>query len=163
MAKVEGRESDALRGIASVSIAGELESRLRDLERNIAVAKQFIKLADDSYSEVRREWNILQQDISERTLGERKPESDLIGFPASPEKKTAERARRKESPKKEKTTAHSDEALGKDSQILTKIDSGSNRTKVSVPLRKDTEEVLHNVDASNPKRTLRRLHPRPKG
>ncbi len=163
MAKVEGRESDALRGIASVSIAGELESRLRDLERNIAVAKQFIKLADDSYSEVRREWNILQQDLSERTLGERKPESDLIGFPASLEK-TTERVRRKESgPKKEKTPAHSDDAGGKDSQILTKIDGGLNRTKVSVPLRKETEEVPHNMDASNPKKGFRRLHPRPKG
>ncbi len=147
-----------------MSIAGELESRLRDLERNIAVAKQFIKLADDSYSEVRREWNILQQDISERTLGERKPDSDLTRFPSSPEMKTTERARRKESAlKKEKTIAQSDEASGKDSQILTKIDAGLNRTKVSEPLRKDKEEIPHSVDASNPKKGFRRLHPRPKG
>ncbi len=157
--KVEGREAESLRDIASVSLAGELESRLRDLERNIAVAKQFIKLADESYSEVRREWNILQQDLGERT-----PETNLTKYATYLERKTAERSRRKGSAAaKEKSGADSDETSGKDSQSLTKIDSGLNRTKVTVPVKKEAEDVPHSEDASSPKRAFRRLRPRPKG
>jgi len=34
---------------------------LRDLEKNIAVAREFIKLADESYSELRHKWNLLHE------------------------------------------------------------------------------------------------------
>src|SRR5713101_3795220 len=62
MSRVQGREANLFSDLASTTIAGQLESRLKELERNIAVARQFIKLADECYSEVRHEWELLQQD-----------------------------------------------------------------------------------------------------
>jgi len=62
MSKVQGRDANLFSDLASTTIAGQLESRLKELERNIAVARQFIKLADECYSQVRHEWELLQQD-----------------------------------------------------------------------------------------------------
>src|SRR5713101_2384470 len=62
MSKLQGREANLFSDLASTTIAGQLESRLKELERNIAVARQFIKLADECYSQVRHEWELLQQD-----------------------------------------------------------------------------------------------------
>ncbi len=62
MSRVQGRDANLFNDLASTTIAGQLESRLKELERNIAVARQFIKLADECYSQVRHEWELLQQD-----------------------------------------------------------------------------------------------------
>ncbi len=62
MSKVQGRDTSLFSDLASTTIAGQLESRLKELERNIAVAQQFIKLADECYGQVRHEWELLQQD-----------------------------------------------------------------------------------------------------
>ncbi len=63
-----------------------MESRLKELERNIAVARQFIKLADETYSQVRHEWDLLQQDV--RT---RQPETFSSPFSEGNEEKKHER------------------------------------------------------------------------
>ena len=62
MSKVHSRDNSLFNDIASTTIAGQLQSRLRELERNIAVAHEFIKLADESYNQVKHEWELLQND-----------------------------------------------------------------------------------------------------
>src|SRR5436309_5445866 len=62
MSKVHSKYNSLFNDIASTTIAGQLESRLRELERNIAVAHEFIKLADESYNQVKHEWELLHND-----------------------------------------------------------------------------------------------------
>ncbi len=62
MSKVHNKENSLFNDIATTTIAGQLESRLRELERNIAVAHEFIKLADESYNQVKHEWELLHND-----------------------------------------------------------------------------------------------------
>src|SRR6266571_1239987 len=63
MSKVQGKETSLLNNLSGTEIANELDSRLRDLEKNIAVAREFIKLADESYSELRHKWNLLTEEV----------------------------------------------------------------------------------------------------
>src|SRR5213080_571099 len=62
MSKLQVSDS-SLVDIANATLANQLESRLKELERNIAVARQFIGMADECYSKVKHEWELLQQDI----------------------------------------------------------------------------------------------------
>jgi len=62
MSKIHRKENTLLNDIATTTIAGQLESRLKELERNIAVAHEFIKLADESYNQVKHEWELLHND-----------------------------------------------------------------------------------------------------
>src|SRR5438093_11578526 len=62
MSKLQVSEN-SLTYTADTTLANELESRLKELERNIAVARQFIGMADECYSKVKHEWELLQQDI----------------------------------------------------------------------------------------------------
>lgn len=62
MSKTQERETSLFNDIANTTIAGQLESRLKELERNIAVAREFIKMADETYTQVKHEWELLQQD-----------------------------------------------------------------------------------------------------
>src|SRR5260370_38082513 len=64
MSKTHSKENSLFSDLASTTIAGQLESRLRELERNIAVAHEFIKLADESYNQVKHEWELLHDDTS---------------------------------------------------------------------------------------------------
>src|SRR5260370_42537569 len=66
MSKVQGKDAALLNNLSGSEIANELDSRLRDLEKNIAVAREFIKLADESYSELRHKWNLLHEEVSNR-------------------------------------------------------------------------------------------------
>src|SRR2546425_7145679 len=63
MSKVQEKEATLLSNLSGSEIANELDSRLRDLEKNIAVAREFIKLADESYSELRHKWNLLHEEV----------------------------------------------------------------------------------------------------
>src|SRR6266568_4258570 len=67
MSKVQEKESTLLNNLSGTEIANELDSRLRDLEKNIAVAREFIKLADESYSELRHKWNLLHEEVRNKT------------------------------------------------------------------------------------------------
>ena len=62
MSKLQASEN-SLVDIANTTLANQLESRLKELERNIAVARQFIGMADECYGKVKHEWELLQQDI----------------------------------------------------------------------------------------------------
>src|SRR5712691_10398664 len=63
MSKVQEKDATLLNNLSGTEIANELDSRLRDLEKNIAVAREFIKLADESYSELRHKWNLLHEEV----------------------------------------------------------------------------------------------------
>jgi hypothetical protein len=63
MSKVQEKDATLLNNLSGTQIADELDSRLRDLEKNIAVAREFIKLADESYSELRHKWNLLHEEV----------------------------------------------------------------------------------------------------
>jgi hypothetical protein len=56
---------------------------LKELERNIAVARQFIGMADECYSKVKHEWELLQQDI-----GVKNATTSQTRLPSSLEEKT---------------------------------------------------------------------------
>ena len=62
MSKLQVNDNSLI-DIANTILANQLESRLKELERNIAVARQFIGMADECYSKVKHEWELLQQDI----------------------------------------------------------------------------------------------------
>jgi len=72
MSKVQEKESTLLNNLSGTEIANELDSRLRDLEKNIAVAREFIKLADESYSELRHKWNLLHEEVRNKSETSRK-------------------------------------------------------------------------------------------
>src|SRR6266705_4685967 len=67
MSKIQEKEATLLNNLSGSEIANELDSRLRDLEKNIAVAREFIKLADESYSELRHKWNLLHEEIHNKS------------------------------------------------------------------------------------------------
>jgi len=58
MSKVQEKESTLLNTLSSKEVANELDSHLRDLEKNIAVAREFIKLAEGGYSGLGTKWNL---------------------------------------------------------------------------------------------------------
>ncbi len=69
---------------------------MKELERNIAVAHQFIKLADECYSQVRHEWELLQHDqptkktsefSQQTTFAEHSDEDTFEEIPSFREKK----------------------------------------------------------------------------
>src|SRR5437899_12299371 len=67
MSKVQEKESTLLNNLSGTEIANELDSRLRDLEKNIAVPRECIKPADESYSELRHKWNLLHEEIGNKS------------------------------------------------------------------------------------------------
>ena len=67
MSKVQEKDATLLSNLSGSEIANELDSRLRDLEKNIAVAREFIKLADESYSELRHKWNLLHEEVRNKS------------------------------------------------------------------------------------------------
>ena len=78
MSKVQGKNADLLNNLTETGIATELDSHLRDLEKNIAVAREFIKLADESYTELRHKWNLIQEEArSKSETGTSEKESRL--------------------------------------------------------------------------------------
>src|SRR5947209_10854951 len=99
---------NSLTDIANTTLANQLESRLKELERNIAVARQFIGMADECYSKVKHEWELLQQDIGVKnattsqnrhlsSLEDRIDESEIMGT-VRREKKGKSEFQRKDSP-----------------------------------------------------------------
>ncbi len=90
MSKVQEKEATLLNNLSGSEIAGELDSRLRDLEKNIAVAREFIKLADESYSELRHKWNLLHEEVRN------KPQTRVTERAIVPEEKAEARPRNKQ-------------------------------------------------------------------
>ena len=87
--------------------ASEVDSRLRELEKNIAVAREFIKLADESYTELRHKWNLLQQEANNKTNNEAKVHSthSQIQSSAKPPRKAHPQIREKDATTAKETGA----------------------------------------------------------
>ncbi len=105
MSKLQASEN-SLVDIANTTLANQLESRLKELERNIAVARQFIGMADECYSKVKHEWELLQQDIGVKnattgqtrhlsSLEDRIDESEIMGTVRREKKSRSESQRKK--------------------------------------------------------------------
>jgi hypothetical protein len=97
MSKVLEKESTLLNNLSGTEIANELDSRLRDLEKNIAVAREFIKLADESYSELRHKWNLLHEEVRN------KPETNSTGRAIVADEKRETRPQNKKQSKPRET------------------------------------------------------------
>src|SRR5438309_9823482 len=97
MSKVQEKEATLLSNLSGSEIANELDSRLRDLEKNIAVAREFIKLADESYSELRHNWNLLHEEVRNQ------PETNKTGRAIAANKKRETRPRNKKQSKTRET------------------------------------------------------------
>src|SRR5438132_5430541 len=67
MRTIQEKESTLINNLSGTEIGNQLDSRLRDLEKNIAVAREFIKLADESYSELRHKWNLLHEEVGNKS------------------------------------------------------------------------------------------------
>lgn len=136
----------------SSRIADELDTRLHELEKDIAVASQFIKLADRNYSEIKRKWSLLKVDIQGRTQAQKDSEQ-----PLSPARKPRPKRAISFKPKNPTLFQH-DIAEETAIHLLTKIDSGLHRQKVAAPR---TRHHFGTNDLSESQ--LRVLKPRPKG
>ena len=97
MSKVQEKEATLLSNLSGSEIANELDSRLRDLEKNIAVAREFIKLADESYSELRHNWNLLHEEVRNQ------PETNKTGRAIVADEKRETRPRNKKQSKTRET------------------------------------------------------------
>ena len=86
-----------LSNLSGSEIANELDSRLRDLEKNIAFAREFIKLADESYSELRHNWNLLHEEVRNQ------PETNTTGRAIVADEKRETRPRNKKQSKTRET------------------------------------------------------------
>ncbi len=140
MSKLQGRETNALSDIANTTLAEQVESRLKELERNIAVARQFIKLADECSSQVRHEWDLLQQDI--RTTPSESSTSHTF---AEHPKKHETNPRPEGFPTKEETKRQSGEGEFNEtediSDSITGTDANPKPTKRHGSKRKETESA----------------------
>ncbi len=157
MSKLQGREASIFNDIANTTLAGQMESRLKELERNIAVARQFIKLADETYSQVRHEWDLLQQDV-----GTRQFETHPSPFSTSPEEKH-EFTDEKSVHSKERAKSHSSENADSDS-APTSIRPSSHPTssKKHGTNKNETKPEDEATISSLTSKTLQKSRSRPK-
>jgi len=135
MSKVQEKENTLLNNLSGTEIANELDSRLRDLEKNIAVAREFIKLADESYSELRHKWNLLHEEVLN------KPQEKTTERATVTEEKTETKPRNKEHSKtKVKKAAEPEEPKSPAStDISAKPESQAKRIKTVNRPKKETQ------------------------
>src|SRR5713101_6653603 len=135
MSKVQEKDSTLLSNLSDTGIANELDSRLRDLEKNIAVAREFIKLADESYSELRHKWNLLQEEVRN------KPQTRAEDGATVRDQKTESKPRNKEHSKtKVKKEAELDELKSPAStDISAKLEGQAKRIKTVNKPKKETQ------------------------
>ncbi len=146
MSKTQERDTNLFSDLANTTIAGELESRLRELERNIAVARQFIKLADETYTQVRREWEILQEGVRSR-----KTETNTASHTRNTDKHDLDTLEETETPRTTKTRTSRD-ANSKASTTLWKTHTSQHATKTSSANKENDEDSNQDsFSASTPK------------
>src|SRR6266849_4739165 len=133
MSKLQASEN-SLVDIANTTLANQLESRLKELERNIAVARQFIGMADECYSKVKHEWELLQQDIGVKnattsqtrlpsSLEERTDKPEIRGTVRREKKNGSEFQRKKTEDSPDISLQREDHAEGKPSRKQSETSS----------------------------------------
>jgi cell wall-associated NlpC family hydrolase len=143
MSKVQGKDANLLSNLSGSEIANELDTRLRDLEKNIAVAREFIKLADESYSELRHKWNLLHEEVRSKSQSGTK---ELAGA----ENKTDAQPRTKAHAKTKVKEANTvDEQFGPSSaDISSKPETHVKRAKNANRSKKEPETSSENTNAA---------------
>jgi|SRR5436853_650284 len=151
MSKVQEKESTLLNNLSGTEIANELDSRLRDLEKNIAVAREFIKLADESYSELRHKWNLLHEEVRD------KPQTHITEQAPVPREKAEPRPRNREYSKtRYKTVTELDEAKTPDSGVTSvKPEGQAHRGKTVNQHRKETEISIKDISSPSSEKPIR--------
>ncbi len=147
MSKVQGKDTTLFNNLSSTEIANELDSRLRDLEKNIAVAREFIKLADDSYSELRHKWNLLTEEVRN------KPQTHETEHAAAQHVKAAIRPLKKEHSKaRQKTVTEPDAPATPSSADVSTESEGITQHKSSRQRKKDTEAPHEDTNSFSPEK-----------
>jgi hypothetical protein len=143
MSKVQEKESTLLNNLSGTEIANELDSRLRDLEKNIAVAREFIKLADESYSELRHKWNLLQEEVHNKS---RTHTAEKAIVPEEKAKaRTGNKQRSKTRAKKETTL--DDGKNPNSADMSTRSETNAKRPKTVNQLKKEPEISSEDVSS----------------
>ncbi len=153
MSKLQASEN-SLVDIANTALANQLESRLKELERNIAVARQFIGMADECYSKVKHEWELLQQDI-----GVKNATTSQTRLPSSLEERTGEQEIRGTVRREKKNRSESQRKKTEDSPdvLLGPVDQAepSNEGKPSRKQSDSSQNFKHGKKAkASQKKTL---------
>jgi predicted nuclease with TOPRIM domain len=143
MSKVQGKDATLLNNLSGSEIANELDSRLRDLEKNIAVAREFIKLADESYSELRHKWNLLHEEVSNKS------QTHATGEAIATDEKTARPRNKKQSKTRDTRLTVLDESKSPSSaRISPKPETDVKRVKNANRAKKEPE--ISSDDADSP-------------
>ena len=154
MSKLQGKDANLLNSLSGSEIANELDSRLRDLEKNIAVAREFIKLADESYSELRHKWNLLNEEVRNKSLTQ-PTERAVIGeekMEARPIAKARSKTKAKEAPKlDEPKSPNSTDISGKPETHLKRTKTAS-RSKIESEISSENSDSLASEKLSQPYR-----------
>jgi hypothetical protein len=135
MSKVQGKDANLLSNLSGSEIANELDTRLRDLEKNIAVAREFIILADESYSELRHKWNLLHEEVSNKRPTQPSERSTLT-------EDTTEGQHRNKGHRKTKSkefTELNEPKSTSSPSISTKPEDHAKRVKTKGQTKKDTD------------------------
>ena len=135
MSKVQGRDASLLTDLANTTIAGQLESRLRELERNIAVARQFIKLADESYSELRHKWNLWHEEVRNKPQAHATEQSTLT----LEKTETRTRARERSKTRAKDVTELNEPKSPSSADVSAKPESHAKRAKTVDRSKKEPE------------------------
>src|SRR5438128_1264367 len=143
MSKVQEKDATLLSNLSGSEIANEMDSRLRDLEKNIAVAREFIKLADESYSELRHKWNLLHEEVRN------KPDTNTTGRAIVADEKRETRPRNKKQSKPRNTEGTELNKAGSPSStdISAKPEGNPRRIKTTNRLKKEPEISGKDVDS----------------
>jgi hypothetical protein len=143
MSKVQGKDSELQNNLTGTGIVSELDSldsHLRDLEKNIAVAREFIKLADESYSELRHKWNLIQEEARNKT-----------GTGISEKATSASKKRRLQTDAlaepEENVVSKTEELVGDPIEKTPRSDKSKSRSKHERGQKptKDSEETTHSA------------------
>jgi hypothetical protein len=146
LSRVQAKEATLLNNLSGTQIANELESRLRDLEKNIAVAREFIKLADESYSELRQKWNLLHEEVHNKSQTHGTDQATVIGEKKESRPRNKERAKPSS---KETTRLDEPKNLGS-MDTPTKAEGHAKGAKPPNHPKKETENSSEHIDSLTP-------------
>jgi hypothetical protein len=143
LSRVQAKEATLLSNLSGTEIANELDSRLRDLEKNIAVAREFIKLADESYSELRHKWNLLHEEVHNKPQTHTAEQTTVTGEKKESRPRNKERAKPRS---KEATPLDEPKSLGS-IDTPTKAESHAKGAKPPNHPKKETENSSEHIDS----------------
>ncbi len=149
MSKVQEKEATLLNNLSNSEVANDLDSHLRDLEKNIAVAREFIKLADESYSELRHKWNLLHEEVRKDSSAHTTEQA----VAADEKKQTRPGAKARSKTKTKEAPAQDEPKSLTAPDVATKPEIHSKRTKTVNRSKKEPEVSSENTDSLGPEKS----------